>query len=296
MAKKKKLSAREEWAKKTGKSKEQYPGSSSPKEKESSKDSGKFKKFLKESRALDAYQRMDAEQQKFLEFNWNMTRSDAKEDIKLYQKALEEATTQADPYWKSYLLIAQDEVQRSVDEAMKTTQSEVERNQRLIERLNENLTSNKEYLSLEQQSDLANIARNYEVQNEQVVGGAAEAGLTFSTKRKIAEQRLAEAQTGLVESTQRKYNKQIRDLETEAASGSLEAKKRIEDLQRRLGQSVTSIGREAEAKLGTENIPAITGYTPLGDVTGELYERKVEDIAKRQQTLFAEKARESLTL
>ncbi len=264
--------------------------------KSSSKSSSNdFEKMMKDKGAWDYYQTLSPDQQEFAKYNWNITKSDAKEDIKLYQEALDEATKQAEPYWKSYLLVAQDEVQRAVDEVQKTTQSEVEKNQRVLDSLKENLASNKEFLSLEQQSDLVNLTKNYEVQTEQVVGGAAEAGLTFSTKRKLAEQRLAESQTGLVESTQRKYNKQIRDLTTEAEKGSTEAQKQIEDLKRRMGETITGIGRQAEAKLGTKNIPAISGYAPLGDVSGELYEQKTKDISDRQQALFAEKSRESLT-
>ena len=297
MAKKKsKLSKNEKAAKKAGVSLKEYKASKKSKDekKSSSKDDSKFKEAMKKSGAWDYYQNLSSDQQEFAKYNWSITRSDAKESIKLYQEALDEATAQADPYWKSYLLVAQDEVQRAVDDAIKTTQSEVEKNQRLIDKLKENLTSNKDYLSLEQQSDLATLAQNYEVNQETLVQGSADTGLTFSTKRKLAEQRLAQTNTGLVESTQRKYNKQISDLQTEADSGNTEAQKEIEELQRKLGVTITSIGREAEAKLGSENLPTISGYTALGDVTGDYYEQKTADIAERQETIFAEKSRESL--
>lgn len=289
--------SKKEWEKKNpGKKAPSDKDKKSKDDKKSSKTDDKFEKKLKESGAWESYQNSSPEQQEFYKYNWSIARSDAKNDIKIYQEALDEATKQADPYWKSYLLVTQDQVQRAVDTEIKNTQTEVEKNQRIIDQLKENLSSNKEFLTLEQQSDLATLTRNYEVQQEQTVQGAADAGLTFSTKRKIAEQRLAEANTGLVESTTRKYNKQIADLTTQAESGSLEAQKEIEDLQRRLGQRVTGIGREAEAKLGTTNLPAIEGYKPLGDISGSLYEQKTKDIAERQEALFAEKSRESLSL
>ncbi len=269
---------------------------SSSKSSSSTKVDDKLKKALKKAGVWDTYKNMSEDQQEFISYNYNIAKSDSKENIKLYEEALKEATEQADPYWKSYLLVAQDEVQRSVEEATKTTEYEVEKNQRLIDSLKENLSSNKDYLSLEQQSDLATLAQNYEVNQENLVQGAADTGLTFSTKRKIAEQRLAQTNTGLVESTTRKYNKQIRDLETEAASGSTEAQKEIEELQRKLSSNITSIGREAEAKLGSENIPTISGYTALGDVSGDYYEEKTKDIAERQQALFEEKSMGSLQL
>jgi hypothetical protein len=192
--------------------------------------------------------------------------------------------------------VAQDEVQRAVETEKVNTQTQIEKNQRLIDSIKENLSSNKEFLTLEQQSDLATLAQNYEVQQEQLVGGAADAGLTFSTKRKLAEQRLSTTQTGLVESTERKYNKQIADLTTEAERGNIEAQKQIEDLQKRMGQNVTALGRTAEQQLGTSNLPQLEGYTALGNISGKMYEDKTKDIFDRQQALFAEKSRESLAL
>lgn len=292
-------SKNEKAAAKLGMTLKEYKASSYYKKSSSSSSSkvdDKLKKALKKAGVWDTYKNMSEDQQEFISYNYNIAKSDSKEDVKLYQEALKEATAQADPYWKSYLLVAQDEVQRSVEEATKTTEYEVEKNQRLIDSLKENLASNKEYLSLEEQSDLATLAQNYEVNQENLVQGAADTGLTFSTKRKVAEQRLAQTNTGLVESTTRKYNKQIRDLETEAASGSLEAQKEIEELQRKLASNITSIGREAEAKLGSKNLPTISGYTALGNVTGDYYEQKTKDIAERQQAIYDEKSMSSLNL
>jgi len=44
-----------------------------------------------------------SDQQEFARYNFNITKSDAKEDVKIYQESLDEAMKQADPYWKSYL-------------------------------------------------------------------------------------------------------------------------------------------------------------------------------------------------
>ena len=292
MAKKtKKQKARERAKKEANEDKKK-----SSKKSSKSSSSDKLKKEFKDAGVWDTYQNLSPEQQEFIEYNYKIGKSDSKEDIKLYQEALKEATKQADPYWKSYLLVTQDYYQRAVEDVEKTTQSEVEKNQRLIDELKTNLESNKEYLTLEQKSDLTNLTRQYEVDQEQLIGGAAESGLTFSTKRKIAEQRLSESQTGMVESTQRKYNKQISDLTVQAESGSLEAKKQIEELQRKLSSDITSIGREAEAKLGSENLPSISGYSAMGNVSGKLYEEKTKDIAERQQAIFDEKSMGSLNL
>lgn len=74
------------------------------------------------------------------------------------------------------------------------------------------INRNVEFSQAEKSTALAKINRNFIAQREQLIGSAANAGLTFSTKRKIAEQRLAEENEGLVESTTRAYNKQQADL------------------------------------------------------------------------------------
>ena len=209
-------------------------------------------------------------------------------------KALEMATEQAEPYWKSMLLIAQDEILRTFEEAQGDYDSSLQRQQRIMRNINEDLTTNKDFLSLEQQSDLANLKRNYEIIQEQVIEGAAEKGLTFSTRRQLAEQRLAEENQGLVESTNRRYNKQLSDLQTAAGRDTEEAQAAIEDLERRMGTFTTDLGRSGEIYLGSGNLPALPGYQPIGDITGGMYEEQVADTAQRADTIYNELTQGSL--
>jgi len=190
------------------------------------------------------------------------------------------------------------------------------------------------------------------LQRGQIIGTAADAGLTFSTKRKIAEQRLAEDNQGLVESTTRQYNAQlaqleaerqhlgqqlglgqeevqqqyqfategeqieqesaerqiqearenvqrkfsqrIAELETQAERGDVTARAEMQDLQRRLKQSIQSTGLTAEKFLGTENVQGIAGITPLGGIKGSLAEEKVKDKATRRSAIYGELTQQSL--
>ena len=334
---------------------------------------------------------------------------DADKAQKLSQ-AFEIAAQQADPYWKSIIRIAQDDTLRAFEEAQGDYTSSLERQQRNMQEIQQDLATNKEYLSLTQQQELSSMASNlqdyqaayernkqfydadtaakltrtdadYNKQVEDItrnkeyltgeeqgqldklkrdhtanqgniINSAADAGLTFSTKRDIAMSRLGTETTGLVESTRRQfgnqiqaanadlayaekikqmtqgdaerenvqrqaeilqglqtaqrktqeqqtqvqtdYAKQIADLETAASRGDTEAQAQIADLQRKLGESVTGIGRAAETQLGTANLPALPGYTPLGDVTGQVYEQKVADTAQRQEAIYNELTGKSL--
>jgi len=227
-------------------------------------------------------------------YNYEVQKSNDQQKADKLSKALEMATQQADPYWKSILLIAQDEVLRGFEQAQGDFESSIQRQQRIMENIQKDLTYNKDFLSLEQQTELANISRQYEYNTENLVQGAANAGLTFSTKRKIAEKRLAEENQGMVESSQRQYNKQLRDLQESASRGTTETQQEIEDLQRRMGDYTTNLGRSAEKYLGTDNLPSLPGYQALGNVTGDMYEEKVKDIEARKQGIYGELNQSSL--
>jgi len=79
----------------------------------------------------------------------------------------------------------------------------------------DDIQRNTDFTQEEKTAALDKINRDFTVQRENLVGQAADAGMTFSTKRKIAEQRLAEDNKGLVESTQRQYNNQLAQLEVD---------------------------------------------------------------------------------
>jgi hypothetical protein len=337
-------------------------------------------------------------------------KSDDADKAQKLSEAFDIAVQQADPYWKSIIRVAQDDTLRAFEEAQGDYTSSLERQQRNMAEIQQDLATNKEYLSLQQQQELSSMAgdlqdiqtqydrnkqyydadtaakitrtdtdynkqveditrnkeylgaeeqgqldklkQDYTANRGNIINEASNTGLTFSTKRDVAMSRLGAENTGLVESTKRQfgnqiaaansdlayaekvkqmtqgdverenvqrqaeilqglqtaqrkseeqklsmqtdYAKQIADLETAAARGDTEAQANIADLQRKLGESVTGIGRAAETQLGTANLPELPGYTPLGDVTGQVYEDKTADTAKRQEAIYNELTGNSL--
>jgi len=276
------------------------PGQTAPSDSKSSssmssKDQRKFKEAMKDNGSWDSFQRLSPEQQEFTQYNWKTIRSDSKEKAKLLEESLKEATKQADPYWQGFLKIAQDEIGRSFDDAKNTFQYQKDELEIKIQNIAEDLATNKEFYSLEQQSDLAKLKQSYEQQVGQVIEDAANKGVTFSTKRTVPLQQLEEYNKNVVESTQRQYEKQLGDIETEAGRGTGRAEREIKQRREDLQSSLTGIGRSAEERLGTENLPKLEGYKALGDVSGQFYEDKVADIEQRKQGIFDEKSFSSLT-
>lgn len=260
----------------------------------SSKTSADFIQALKDNGGYDAYKNLASDQQEFLKFNYVTAKSDSKENIKLLSDALAEATKQADPYWRSFLTVAQDELARSFDAARNTYQYQKAELETKIKNLGEDLARNRDFYSLEQQADLAKLKMSYEQQRDQVVEEAASKGLTFSTKREVPLQQLEDYNRNVVESTNRNYEKKIADMTIQTQQAQEEANREIAQRAKDLETNLTSLGRSAEQKLGSDNLPSLSDYSPLGNISGQFYEDKVADIARRQQAIFNEKAMTSL--
>lgn len=356
------------------------------------------------------FQNLPTDLKEIAVYNYNVQVENNAQKVKALADSLEAATAQAGPYWANIIRIAQTEVQNGFAEITGDYNAQNENMKRQIKYIEEDLATNKQNLSLEEQaslgslaadlrdrqqtyernmmylggekaSQLANleleynknvddinrnttftneekasalekIAQNFTAARGQVIGAAADAGLTFSTKRKIAEQRLSKENEGLVESTNRSYNKTLADLEsakaftnagyasnvasterqfgqrtaeeeqafqtsqrliqeerekiqrqyaaeiakyeTEAQRGNVQAQAAMADLSRKLTQSIQNLGLSAEKYLGTDKLPTLPGYAPLGGVTGGLYEDMTKDIASRQSAIYNEKTATSL--
>jgi len=215
--------------------------------------------------------------------------------LKKLNEALDMAQAQAEPYWAEQLRIAQDSVLQSYSNITGDMTYQKTNIENKIKQINEDLTSNKDFLTLNEQQDMANMLQSYQVQLDNVNIKAADTGMTFSTQGTIERTRISNYNQGLMESSQRQYEKQVSDLEKEAARGNEQAAIDLVNLQRTYQGGVTSIGRTAETTLGTSNLPALEGYTPLRDVTGELYENRILDTEKRKESIYEELTASSLT-
>jgi hypothetical protein len=247
-----------------------------------------------------SFQALTPDQQEIVMYNYEVQLANNEAKATALANALSQATAQADPYWKNLFAIATDEILQQFEQAKGDYESSLARQQEIIKNIENDLTNNKQYYTLEQQKELSDLMKGYQSSVEGVIANAADRGLTFSTKRKIAEQKLAEENQGLVESSQRTYNKQMLDLQNEASRGNLQAQQEIADLQRRMQETQQNIGLSAEAKLGTANMPNIPGYvSPISSTNptiGTMGEEKIADIEERKNTIYNDLTNSSLSL
>ncbi|MBT9165353.1 MAG: hypothetical protein DDT22_01024 [candidate division WS2 bacterium] len=210
-------------------------------------------------------------------------------DIETQQRllqALDLAKAQAEPYFREIITIAQDEITRALGVEKADFASKQRDLQERIRQIQEDLRIGRGRLLVDEQAELARQQRRYEYQLENLRESAAQAGLTFSTRRALAEARLGIEQQDIVESTKRRFQRQLEDLQTRAARGELEAQNLLADYERRYGERITALGRPKEAYLGTARLPRdLAGYRPLGGVVGQIETKKISDIMERARIL-----------
>ena len=222
------------------------------------------------------FKNLDSDQQDALLFIEKTMNTDDTESQKILLDSLEKAKQSADPYFASQIRIAQDALTRNLE----ANQFDYNSNKNLLEtrikEVEEDLRTKSEDLSIDEKAQLERLKRTYEVDLENLQTGIANAGLTYSTKRQTAESRLAENQRSLVEDTQRQYERNLRDLQTQARRGTKQGQTQLEELKTKYGMSATDILRKYETEIGTKNLPSLPEYgvEPLGNIFGSLAEER----------------------
>jgi len=219
---------------------------------------------------------------------YNILNMDDEEKQKVYTEAFEIAKSQADPYYAEKIRMAQDELTRAVGGQTGDFASRKRDLESRIEQLKDDLSTGTDRLDIDQQSQLARQQKSYESQLDNLVEDARHKGLTFSTKRELAESKLNAEQQDIVESTKRNFQRRIADLQRAASRGEVEAQNLLSDYERDYGENVTSLIRGSEQTVGTSNLPSfpdLPGIAPLGGVVGSLEENKQTDILQRAEAL-----------
>ena len=234
------------------------------------------------------FMQLDDNNKKIISYYWNTLQTENTNKVEAMKKALKQAGEQADPYFKEKINIIKDELARTTG----TLEADLgSREKDLMARktaIDEDLSYNKTYLTTEQQAELARAKDSYDEQILDVQGKMASAGLTSSSIRNRAENKLSKYYSNVVESSNRSYDKQQRDLGMTATRSLADIARQTADFQRQTSEGKTSSVRSAETKLGSKEF-ANTEYAPLlmGKVSGSILEDKGSDIRKRATALMS---------
>lgn len=228
-----------------------------------------------EFKNTDAYKNLTPEEKEFIDMGFQLITLGGEQDARMFANAISQAKSVADPYFKAQISLTQAEIVGKVAELNLDFDTKKEIIERTQKELSEDVASQKEFLSLEQQADIARANKDLDQDLLSLRDQAAAKGITFSTISEQAQARAVTKTGDVVESVKRQSNFRVKELETKAARGDISAQKQLEAM--RSGKSLTSqtIGRRAEEILGSSGIPGgIEDYVPIGGIKGQIQEEK----------------------
>jgi len=229
------------------------------------------------------YEQLDTDNKSLVDYFESILKSQDEQKKADFQKALEIAGQQADPYWKQKINIFKDEFNRAIgriDADLASHEQNLLAQKTEIERA---LSVGKEDLTIDEQAELAQEAKNLDADILTTRDNMAARGLTSSTIRTQAEQKLNEANQYVVEGKKRTYERNIRDLEAKSAYNINDILSQIDSVRRAANEEKISTTRKAEGYLGSD---ALAGNANLlGGINGSIIEDKSADILARAKAL-----------
>lgn len=229
---------------------------------------------------FDAYKGLSDDDKLFVDEMFSLVQFGGEQEAQIFANAIKQAKGIADPFFRAKLGLALAETIGKIAEVTGDFETQKEVMERARDELLQDVRRGRDFFTLEQQSDIARLTNSYQSDILQIADLAAEKGLTLATgarSRELAESRRQEQFGDVVESSTRRFNLQIKELELRASRGETEASKQLESLKSQRTLRLESIGRGAEELLGTEGLGGVTGlgtFTPTGGVLGDIEERK----------------------
>jgi hypothetical protein len=236
------------------------------------------------------FKQLDSDNQELIKYYWSILNSENSDKTAAFEEALTMAMDQADPYWKEKINIVKDELSRSVGKSGADLESSLATLQARKTALEEDLTSNTQYLTTEQQAELARQKDNLDTEITNINDRMATAGLSSSSIRTKAEEKLNKNYQDVIGSSTRAYEKKIRDTQNTATRELESIARQTADFQRQTSENKTSAVRTAESTLGSSELSG-ADYAPLlmGGVSGSLLTEKGSDILTRAEALMGNK-------
>ena len=231
-----------------------------------------------------SFKALPSDMQEFLKTYYSTISTGSKENQERLLKALDIAQGQSNAYIGEIIRTTKSELERQIGIKTDDANSQIQELVTGINRIKQDLATGEGDLTVEEQAELKRLQRNYEIKLDSLRENVASAGLTFSSRRALAESRLEEEQADYIESTERKFARELRDLRLRASRGEEDAQTKIAEIERNRGIDVATLSRTAEQKVGTANLPSSAQGT-IGGVAGEVVNKQWEDILARAKGL-----------
>lgn len=204
--------------------------------------------------------------------------------------ALESAKQLSDPFFKAKIRLAQDELKRGLSQMRSDKEFRAEQLANTLQDIREDVETGRELLTLEEESQLRELERNFEQELNQTRNDLAARGFTRSTRRAERERLLNEAQGDAVQSTRRQFASQRDELSRRLERSERDTELEMERIQEVANEQARNMLRSAEGTLGTENLPDLDRSIEaeaLGGIPGDIQTQQTRDALRfAQQFVF----------
>jgi len=234
------------------------------------------------------YMQLDADSKAIIAYNWSILEGQDAERASAFADALVEATGQADIFFGEQLNIIKDQIGRDFQSVGFDLASQEADFTLRKDNIDKELASGTSFLTAEEQASLAVQSADYDQQILGLRENLAGRGLSSSTIRTRSEEQSAEQNKGVVESINRRTQKQIDDLKRTSAFNTATIDSASADAKRKAREDRTNFIRSAEESIGTDALKGL-GFDEflLGGITGSVAGDKASDILARVNALTA---------
>lgn len=236
------------------------------------------------------YKMLDDDNKATVAYYYSLLQGGNTDTIKKFNDAMTEAKNQGDPYWKEIVGITQDELARALGAADSDLVSKEKSLSEKMRQVRDDLTYNKDKLTLDQQAELAQELQRYGVDLDNTRSDMADRGLTSSTVRTKAEEQLYANDQQVVGSVNRKYDSAQRTNQVTADRSLFDFEQSLSDFRRTTQEKKTDLVRKTEAYLGTDDTSKIQGANSMvsGGKSGSIVTQKANDILARARALLTQ--------
>lgn len=195
----------------------------------------------------------------------------------------------SDPFFKQELRMAVDALERGFVSIDQEEEYQVRQLQQRQQDLEQDIQTQRDQLSFEEQAALRQINRQYQQDIKNVRQSMSVRGKTFSSERAETEGLVEEATGDLRESTTRRFGLEELKLDRTSQRSARDTQQELARLSELTKQKRLDLFREGESQVGTKNLPQLSGtegIDPLGDIVGDIPQRQIADITAGAQNLI----------
>lgn len=228
--------------------------------------------------ASDEYQALGAEDQKAVLAVFGAVAGNDKVKAGRLMKAFQAASKQNDPYFAQQLKLSIDAIERGYVSIDKEAQFKELQLQSRLEDTRADYANRKDFLNLEQASDLKEIERAYSENLDMMRNDLAASGFSQSSRRAQKEGILSQVTGDMRESKNRTFAFQQGEQDRSLGRSQRDTAAEIKRLRELTTEGKLDFLRKGEERVGSKNLPRLTGAPQaMGGIYGALPEEKLSN-------------------